>query len=103
MDTLDSIATDIKKVKLILDEIIVSDAVKDCRVDTLTLMMVDYLIAMEEKQKFVSDFCDKCDSEKIESCNSGPYKQEIVKMLDNVDERGLKLIYLFVRPIANVK
>lgn len=104
MDTLDSIATDIKKVKLILDDLMASDAVKNCQVDTLTLMMDDYLVAIGEKQKLVSDFCNKCGLEKkTESCNPGSYKQEIIKMLDNVDERGIKLIYSFVKPIANAK
>ena len=103
MDTLDSIATDLKKVKLILDDLMTSDAVKNCQVDTLTLMMNDYLVAIGEKQKLVNDFCNKCDSEKTEPCNPGSYKKEIINMLDSVDGRGLKLIYLFVRPIVNAK
>lgn len=97
MDTLDSIEIDIKKVKLILDDLMTSDAVKDRRVDTLTLIMDDYLISMGEKHKLVSDFCNKSDSVKTGSSESESYKKQIITMIDNTDDlKFLKQIYTIV-------
>ena len=97
MDTLDSIATDIEKATLILDDLMTSDAVKDCRADTLTLMMGDYLNAMRKKQKLVSDFCNKADSVKTGSPEQESYKRQIITMIENADDlKFLKQIYTII-------
>lgn len=102
MDTLDGIETDIEKATLILDDLTASDAVKDCRADTLTLMMDDCLNAMREKQKLVSDFCNKADSVKTGSPEQESYKRQIITMIENVNDlKFLKQIYTIVHRYFN--